>query len=341
MKKIGMKDIAKKCNVSVATVSYVINGVDKVSEEKKKMVLQAIEELNYNPNLNARALSKGESKLIGILLPLVEEEDRIESLIGSNPFYMEFIAGAECGLQDRGYDILLSGTYGHENFKRWLSGRDLDGIVIFGSAPKEIYQIVREMQVPCCLVDSDEGDGWMSVNIDDELGGYLATRHLIDLGHQKIGFLGSSLNKSNVNRNRYQGYQRALKEGGIRFNPKYVFEDDVSFEAGVRTAQKIYQSQSDITGIVCTSDTGAIGLIKGCTDLKMKVPDRLSIVGFDDIKMSSYITPTLTTIKQDVALKGKIAVDYLISSLVSNTSLNRQTVLIPTLIQRESTKKLK
>lgn len=338
MTKIGIKDIAKKCNVSIATVSYVINGVDKVSEDKKKLVLKTIEELNYNPNLNARALSKGESKLIGILLPLVEKQDSIGNLIGGNPFYMEFIEGAESEIKDCGYDILISGTYNQSGFKKWLSSRTLDGLVLFGSSSKEIYKTIKEMKIPCCIVDGEEVDGFISVNIDDKLGGYLATKHLIEYGHRKIGFFGSSLDKSNVNRNRYEGYVKALRNSGISLNSNYIFEDEVSYEAGVRMAEKFVKDKLDITSLVCTSDITAIGLIKGLTDLNVKVPEELSVVGFDDIKMSSYITPTLTTVKQDVVLKGKIAIEYLISTIKGKINSNRQTILIPSLIVRKSTK---
>ena len=330
-----IRDVAEKANVSVATVSYVINGIGKVSKEKRKMVLEAIEKLNYNPNLNARALSKGESKLIGILLPLVEKDDEVAALIGSNPFYMEFIAGVECVLQNKGYDIVLANSYNSEDFKKWLTSRSLDGIIIFGSTPKNMYNIIEELQIPCCLVDGDVNYGKLSVNIDDELGEYLATKHLIDLGHTRIGFLCSSLAKSNVNRNRYEGYVKALKEAGLKVNEEYIFEDEVSFEAGIRIARKIINKKLDITGVVCTSDILAIGVIKAYNDMKISIPSSLSVVGFDDIKMSSYITPTLTTIKQDVALKGRKATEILLANL-DNKTTNR-IILIPSLIVREST----
>lgn len=336
MKKTGIKDIAKYCNVSVATVSYVINGVDKVSKEKRKLVLDAIEKLNYNPDLNARALSKGESKLIGILLPLVEEDDQVAALIGSNPFYMEFIAGVECGLQNLEYDIVLSSSYNDDNFKRWLTSRNLDGMIVFGSTSKNMYKTIVDAQIPCCLVDSSQNfPKCLNVNIDDELGEYLATKHLIDLGHTHIGFLGSSLDKSNVNIERLQGYKRALIEAGIEIDNNYIFEDEVSFEAGIRIAKKIINQNLPLTGVVCTSDILAIGVIKAYNDAHISVPEKLSVVGFDDIKMSSYITPSLTTIKQDVALKGKKAIELLLSSL--NGATKNNVILIPSLIVREST----
>lgn len=341
MKKTGIKDIAKRCNVSVATVSYVINGIDKVPAEKRKLVLDTIKEMNYNPDLNARALSKGESKLIGILLPLVEKEDSVSNLIGGNPFYMEFIAGVELAIQNQEYDILISGMYNVQGFKKWISSRMVDGLVIFGSVSSEIYKIIKEMNLPCCLVDGDEIDGFISISIDDHLGGYLATKHLIDKGHRKIGFFGSSIDKSNVNKFRYEGYLKALKENGIPENKKIIFEDEVSYESGVRMAEKIVNEKIDITSLVCTLDITAIGLIKGLTDLNVKVPDQLSVVGFDDIKMSSYIIPTLTTVKQDVVLKGKIATEYLIQTIQKKIKPSRQTILIPSLIERKSTKSIK
>ncbi len=336
-----MKDIAKRCHVSIATVSYVINGVDKVSEEKKQLILKTIEEMNYNPNLNARALSKGESKLIGVLLPLVEEKDRIDNLIGGNPFYMEFIEGAESALKDNEYDLVLSGTCDITRFKKWITSRMLDGIILFGTVDDKIYNFIKEMHIPCCIVDGEGIEGIMGINIDDQLGGYLATKHLIDLGHQQIGFFGSSLEKSNVNIKRFNGYKKAMLENGLTIDSDFVFEDEVSYEAGVRVAKKIIQDGLTLTGLVCTSDITAIGLIKGMNDMNIMIPDRLSVVGFDDIKMASYITPSLTTIKQDVALKGKLAIECLIENIEQNVNSNRQTILIPSLIIRKSTQDLK
>lgn len=338
MKKIGIKDIAKYCNVSVATVSYVINGVGKVSKEKRKMVLDAIDKLHYNPNLNARALSKGESKLIGVILPLVEKDDEVAGLIGANPFYMEFIAAVECVLQNKGYDIVLANSYGNDDFKKWLTARSLDGIIIFGSIQKKMYEDIEDLQIPCCLVDGDVDYGKLSVTIDDEQGEYTATKHLLDLGHTKIGFLCSSLEKSSVNKNRFKGYSKALNDAGIEVNKDYIFEDEVSFEAGVRIAKKIVEQKLDITGVVCTSDILAIGVIKAYHDMNINVPESLSVVGFDDIKMSSYITPSLTTIKQDVALKGRKATEILLSNL--NNNYTNRIILIPSLIVRDSTKKI-
>lgn len=342
MKKTGIKDIAEYCGVSVATVSYVINGINKVSPEKEEVVRQAIKDLNYNPNMNARALSKGESKLIGVLLPLVEEKDRIGKLIGENPFYMEFIAGIEVALQDFGYDIVISGANDNpEELKRWISRRTLDGIIAFGVIPKEFYRTIKEEKMPCCLVDGEETEGVLSVTIDDELGGYLATKHLLSLHHRRIGFACSSLLKSNVNKKRWAGYKRAFEEYHLPVDKNLIFEDDVSYDSGRRIAQRIIDEKKDITGLVCTSDIIAIGVVKEYSDRHIPIPNKLSVVGFDDLKISSYINPALTTIKQDVSLKAKIAANYLIDALHNKTKKESQTILIPSLVVRDSTKEIK
>lgn len=342
MKKTGIKDIAEYCGVSVATVSYVINGINKVSPEKEEVVRQAIKDLNYNPNMNARALSKGESKLIGVLLPLVEEKDRIGKLIGENPFYMEFIAGIEVALQDFGYDIVISGANDNpEELKRWISRRTLDGIIAFGVIPKEFYRTIKEEKMPCCLVDGEETEGVLSVTIDDELGGYLATKHLLSLHHRRIGFACSSLLKSNVNKKRWAGYKRAFEEYHLPVDEDLIFEDDVSYDSGRRIAQRIIDEKKDITGLVCTSDIIAIGVVKEYSDRHIPIPNKLSVVGFDDLKISSYINPALTTIKQDVSLKAKIAANYLIDALHNKTKKESQTILIPSLVVRDSTKEIK
>ena len=337
-KNINIKEVAKKCNVSIAAVSYTLNNVNKVSAKKKELILKTIEEMGYKPNLNAVALIKNESKLIGILLPLVEKDDRVENLLRSNPFYMEFISGAESAAQQLGYDLILSGTTSNDDFEGWLKSRSVDGIIAFDSISKENIQLLKDRSYPTCLIDSVDLDGFVSVRIDDKEGEYLATKYLISLGHKNIAFACSSIKKSSVNKARYKGFKRAMEEANLPFDEKYIFEGNVDYESGVKIAENIIKHYPEVTGVIATSDILALGIMKGCNNLNKKIPEDLSIIGFDDIQISSFVSPRLTTIKQDIYKKGIVAVENLVKNIKKGQIDN--CILMPELTIRESAAKI-
>lgn len=333
-KKVSIKEIAERCNVSIATVSYVLNGVNKVSDEKKAEILQAIEELGYKRNLNAVALSKKESKLICLLLPLVESEDRLESIMRANPFYMEFLSGAESVAKELGYDIILAGTKSDADFQGWLESRSIDGVIAFDTISDESIEVIKKLGIPCCLVDTPKVDGFVSVNIDDEGGEYQACQYLIRCGHREIAFAGASLDKSMVNISRYKGYLKALEEAGIKPNKDWIFQEEVSYEGGKRLASRIVDLEKPVTAVVCTSDILALGLMKGFDELHKKVPDDYSVIGFDDIQIASYLTPSITTVRQDIYKKGSLSVDALVRKLKNESP--EDVILETSLIVRDS-----
>jgi LacI family transcriptional regulator len=341
-KKTNIAEIARLAGVSTATVSYVINDVDKVSEKTKERVRKIMVELDYIPSINARSLSNGRTKLIGVTLPLIAPSDTTGTLLETNPFFAEYLGEIHKVIASYGYDILLSGIQVKGKYKNWIKSRGLDGIILLGSYPPDIYEEVKALNIPTVLTDIYEtyANDFHSVNTDDAEGSYLATKHLISLGHKKIGFVGGSIKESPIHNNRYLGYGKAMLEGHLKINNDCVFETLTTFEGGVNFAQRLMRDKVDLTALVVDADIVALGVMKACQDAGKKIPDELSIVGFDDIQAASFTSPGLTTIRQFISKKGEIAANLIMKDILASTRTTDSKMVKSKLIVRGSTKKI-
>lgn len=275
-----LKDVAQRAGVSSATVSYVLNGKQSVSEKTKQRVLEAVRQLDYVPDLNARGLSMRDSKLIGVVVPQTEPG---EHLMFQNTFYSEVLGSIEYYARQNGYHILISATDANES-----------------------YQQMKESQIPIVLIDSYCNDYYYhNIRIDNAYGSYLATRYILQNGHREIAFLVGRLQENGVMKKRLTGYQKALAEFGVPYQPDYVLEGQINYESGVQHARAIVERHLPVTAAVAAADILAIGAMKGFYELGLRIPDDLSIIGFDDLEISRYMTPGLTTIKQQISLKGQ------------------------------------
>ncbi|UCZ53927.1 LacI family transcriptional regulator [Bacillus shivajii] len=344
-KKPTIRDVAKHAGVSPASVSYVINGVKKVSDETRLRVQDAIKELHYSPDFTAVSLSKRKSNLIGVLMPLID--DSPASVFKKNQYYHEFISGVELVAREKQYDTLITSVSDPEECRQWVKKRNLDGLVFLGHFPEDLYREMNKLSIPIVLIDTYKSfsESFHKVQINDEHGGYLATKHLIDLGHKEIAFVATELDISAVNNKRLEGYTRALEESGIRTDRKKVFEcDEITFEQGFQMAEHLLSTNDSITGVVAASDILAIGMMKAYQENGKQVPGHYSIVGFDDISICKYMTPSLTTIRQDIFQKGKVATELLLQSIEADETtmeVKRRTFELPVqLIVRDSTKAL-
>lgn len=335
--KVTIRDVAKQAGVSVASVSYAINDIDKINSETRERILKVIEEMKYKPSLTARCLSNGNSKLIGITLPLTESGDAPEMLL-KNPFFGEFISGVESITRKEGYDILFTGVETDEQCRDWIQRRKLDGIIMLGMYPKSFFVEVKKLGIPIVLTDAyeDYAKEFHRVMLEDEIGSYQAVRYLLEKGHRKIAFVTGSIEHSPLNRKRYQGYQRALQEAGIEVKPEYFLEYPVSFQGGCQAAMEIMQTKCDVTAIFAIADIMAIGMLKAFRENGREVPQDYSIIGFDDIQFDEYVTPGLTTMHQDSAQKGKISAEIILEDVKHGCSKGKTVVLKPTLVERES-----
>lgn len=339
MKRTTIKDIAKAVGVTPAVISYVLNGKEyKVSGETVLKVKSAIKELNYIPNLTARSLVKNESHLIGVIIP--QTEDSTQMLL-TNPFYSEIVSGVESKLREYGYHMLLSGVEKGNTYLDTSVQRNLDGAIIMGIYQEQFYEELKQASIPIVLIDSYISDNYFyRVGIDDEYGGYIATKYLIDQGHRDIALVTGSIKRDGVNEKRFLGYKRALSEASIFYNPDYVFDGSVSYEYGCAAGKTIAQKYKKITAAFASADLIALGLISSLKENNVEVPDDVSIIGFDNVSTLKFSLPPLTTVGQDITAKGITAAEALIKMIEGKEQYESMEKMLPLkIIERKSVKR--
>lgn len=339
MKRTTLKDVADRAGVSKATVSYILNNSKKtISQETREKVQKAMKELNYIPDLGAASLTSKCSKLIGVVIPQTEPGSR---LMFQNGFYSEILGAIEYRARLNGYHIIISATDVNESYIKLVVERNLDGVIAIGVYPDDFYEQFKTMGVPIVLIDSYCPDIYFkNIRIDDELGGYLSTKYMIDKGHRKIGILSGIQHENGVVKKRIQGYKKALNENNIEVDPGLIFEGEVDYQNGIDSARRIVEEKTDITGLVTTADILAIGALKGFSSMGAKVPEDYSVIGFDDLEISKYLTPGLTTIKQDITKKGEMAVELLSRSMESNDFESEDIIMPLEIVERGSVKQI-
>jgi len=325
--KYTIKDIAEISGVSIATVSNVVNNKGRVSKITKSKVLKIINEKNYKPSLSARGLKKQSSRLISVIVPYLKKGEFEE-----NPFFWQLITGIESIARDQSFHVMLTGVSNNEDLS-FVHKRHFDGMIVIGiKAESKLFEKIIKINVPCVFMDSHLSDeDFYQVNSDDKLGGYLATKHLLSMGHKKIILLSSSdiySKESDVDYQRWLGYRQALNEENVSYDKKLVYRGGQSMLSGYYAAQDIYNKLDKVSAVFVLSDIGAMGLIKGLKELGVSVPRDISVMGYDDIFYTDFMLPSLTTIRQDIIKKGRTAVSLLLNQ-VNNTSMNKRKVILP------------
>jgi LacI family transcriptional regulator len=321
-KRVTIKDIANETGLSIAAVSYVLNGKEGVGQDTRDLVMKAVERLGYVPDYTARGLASSRSMLIGVCSPQTEPGSR---LIFDNPFYSKLFSSIEYECRLHGYHVIISGTDADESFLKLARQRNLDGMIIVGSYTDRFYSDLKKSNVPVVLVDTYKStQRFHEVRIDDRFGGYIATKYLIDKGHRNIAFISGALREC----------------GGIELNETFVYPGVVSFESGAENAQKLIDNTPEVTAVFCTADIIAMGAIKKLQDAGIKVPDDISVMGFDNLNISEYASPSITTVGQDIELKGKAAVELVLNEISGGAKEPQCTILPLQIIERQSIKKL-
>ncbi|MTH53047.1 LacI family DNA-binding transcriptional regulator [Bacillus mangrovi] len=337
-RKVTIKDVARHAGVSSASVSYVLNGKNKVSASTKEKIKRAIDELQYMPDLTAISLSKKQSKLIGLLKIL--SHDSTLPVFQNNLYYNEFISGVESVARGHGYDILLAGISSADECSQWVQRRNLDGLIVMNASGPVAEELAKDIAIPMVLVDGYDiqAESCHKLNIDDERGGYLATNHLLSLGHTVIAMAVGAAADSPVDEQRIKGYKKALSEYGVPFKAGLIFESgDSTLESSLHTGRMILESGEPVTAIFATSDALCLGIMRVFASAGRRVPEDLSITGFDDLNVSQYLTPSLTTISQDILKKGTKTAEMIFSALFGCGKEIQAEVLPVELAVREST----
>lgn len=335
---VTIRDIAQATGVSATTVSNVIHGKDnRVSAETIQKINTAIKQLGYVPNMSARSLVSSSSKVIGFVNHAVS---RRTTNFMEDPFHSSIVGEIEAALSENGYYLMLRTVETAEELVTFLQNWNVDGLFFTGIFKDKFFDSVAALNIPIVFIDSYVRTPlFCNVGLEDFTGSYNATRHLIEKGHRHIGFASPNIKDGGVLQERFLGYKAALAEASIPFDKSIVFQQEMDI-ASCKIVSDEITKHSELTGLVVTADLMAAGIMTGLRVNGLRIPDDISIVGFDDINIAQLITPPLTTIRQDMSLKGRLAADFMLQRL-SGTPLDTMEVTLPTkLIERNSVKAL-
>ena len=324
-------DVARHAGVSASTVSRILNGTAKVSDEKRLAVTAAIEKMHFAPNQMAQGLKKGRSMTIGIVVQDI-----------SSPFFDETLRGVDDGLKGTGFaSVIVSGHWNADEEKdriRLLLARKVDGIILLSGRLDDRAILQFAGQRP--IVSTGRAlhtRSALGFKLDNEQGAWLAVRHLVDLGHRRIAYVTGPANNNDADE-RLAGYRRALHDAGIAFDPALVTAGDFHEAGGLAAIERLFDSGQAFTAIFAANDLSAYGVRLSLYRKAIRVPEDISLVGFDDLPGSAYTTPPLTTIRQPLYDMGRIATHALL------TLINGEPVMaaIPPLelVVRETTRRI-
>ena len=336
---ITIKDVAQKANVSIATVSLVIHNSGRISKDTRKRVQKAIKDLNYHPSRSARELATRKTGNIGFILT----EDHF---LKTEPFYTKIFLGVEFEARINDYYVLLATVSSEfkegDPLPRFVVERNTDGIIIAGKVPTPLLKELETFDVPLVFVDYTPPFGdHPNVLSDNVRGGFIATQHLIDLGHKKIAFIGGEILHPSI-AERLQGYKMAMERANLDLDNSLIVTNNeyLSRQNGYICAKKIFNGNAKATSVFACNDSTAIGVMQYLKDKKYEIPDNVSIVGCDDVEADLLLDPPLTTIKVSKIDMGVEAVQ-LILSLIKNKVKSSKKILVPVeLLVRKSTKKI-
>ena len=338
---VTIKDIAAATGVSATTVSNVINGkAGRVSAETINKINTAIKELGYVPNMSAKSLVSRSSKVIGFVNHILTTKN---SNFMEDPFLSKLIGILEYELREAGYFLMLRTVETPEEFEAFLRNWNLDGLFLTGIFNDSFFDAVKTSagKIPTVLVDSYVHHPDMcNVGLDDFGGSKMSTKYLIDKGHRKIAFATLHIKDGGVLMERFLGYKSALAEAGIKFDPSLVFECSNDTNQSYETCKAI-AARKDVTGIVTTADFLAGNLISNFHHLGVRIPEDISIVGFDDLNICNILTPRLTTVHQDTDLKGRTAVNFMLELLEHKKPNPSEINLTTSITERESVIEIK
>lgn len=324
-------DVARLAGVSTATVSRVINSPDSVREQTRDKVRLAMSKCNYKYNALARGFVTKKSNTIGLIIPTI-----------SNSVFAESTLGVQDYADKKNIRVVLGNSYYNysqeENLIHVLRESQVDGLIITTTNLKgEILKSLVDENFPFVLLFSTVKSGPMSaVGIDNYRGGYLATEHLVHLGHKRICMVAGNFSMTDRSFHRWHGYKKCLRDNKILYDKQLLVQTDYSLSGGRDSIKKLLSLPSPPTAVFCSNDYIALGAIKGAREMGLTLPDDLSIVGFDDMQTASYMVPALTTIQQPAKEMGQRAAKLLLE-IIEQKSKPVQHMMDSTLIIREST----
>jgi LacI family transcriptional regulator len=327
---ITIFDVADEAGVSLATVSRVINNKDHVSQEKRERVLRAMAQLGYVANEQARSLAGGSSRVVGLLVDYL-----------STSYMDEIIRGIDETLDTENYDLMLYTTHRRKTkesaYVTKLTRKLADGLLLILPRNAAAYlETLRQRQFPHVLIDYlSDGQNVPAVSATNFRGACDAISYLLSLGHRRIGFITGTM-EFGCARDRLEGYKATVQSHGIPFDPQLVYEGDFMQPQGYLNAQKLLSLPEPPTAIFASNDMMAFGVMEAARERGLRLPEDLSIIGFDDIPQAAHVHPTLTTVRQPLEEMGRSAARLLLNYIAQPTAPVERIELPTELIIRES-----
>lgn len=324
----SIREVAKKAGVSPSTVSRVMNGTANVDEQKRHRVLRAIEETGFQPNELARALFKKSSRIIGIIVPNIE-----------NPFFSEIAKAVEEEAYRNGFKMLLCNSNNDSEKERlniqMLNQMKADGIIIMSNGDAT-GDYIADSSVPVVVVDRKMKGGYEIANIESDHynGGKLAMEHLIACGCRNIVCMKGPQDVSS-GKLRYQGYRDVCRKYGVR---EQAVECGYSYESGLEAIEEILSRYPGVDGIVASNDMTAIASYKVLHGRQIRVPEDIQLIGFDNVRFSSLFTPEFTTVTQSITQMGTLAAQIIVKNS-NGEAFERENIFEVSLVERQTTKK--
>lgn len=324
-----IKDVATAAGVSVATVSRVLNGSERVRDQTRQRVLDAARDLDYVPNETARSLIRKQTQMIGVLLPDVHGE-----------FFAQVIQGLDAEARVRGYHLLVSSSHSDEAeaqaIIRALRSR-VDGFAIMWPRPDtQFLDALLPPDTPAMLLNADpDASTFPALAVDNRGGAYAAVRHLVEHGHERIAFLSGEPNNRDA-RERRTGYRLATRDLDVDTDPELVLDGDFMQEAGHAATDSLLHLDPRPTALFAANDAMAMGALRGLDKAGLRVPDDLALVGFDDIPTAQYVAPPLTTVRVPARKLGHRAMQCLLARIDGNPINDAPNTLDTTLVIRRS-----
>ncbi|ATG17703.1 TPA: HTH-type transcriptional repressor PurR [Providencia alcalifaciens] len=327
-----IKDVAKRAGVSTTTVSHVINKTRFVADDTKTAVWAAIKELNYSPSAVARSLKVNHTKSIGLLATSSEA-----------PYFAEVIESVENSCYEKGYTLILCNSHNNlgkqKAYLQMLAQKRVDGLLVMCSEyPDTLIGMLEDYRnIPMVVMDwgTSRGDFTDSIIDNSFHGGYLAGRYLIDRGHREIGVIPGSLER-NTGIGRLTGFKKAMEEAKVTLKDEWIVQGDFEPESGYKAMMQILSNKHRPTAVFCGGDIMAMGAICAADEMGLRVPQDISIIGYDNVRNARYFTPALTTIHQPKERLGQMAFAMLLDRIV-NKREDAQTIEVhPRLVERRS-----
>ncbi len=331
---VTIKDIAKIANVSHTTVSRALNGSPLIKEETKKRISKIAKQLNYTPNYNAKSLVLDKSYNIGLFFSTLDQRT-------TDYFFHEVVKEVNGVIKDQ-FNLIVKGIDDYKDYNR-INKMNFDGIIVMSQSQSDndfIYNII-EKEIPIVVLNREIKDSAVANILSaDKKGAFMVGEYLINRGHEKIATIEGVQNFSST-RVRREGFMNALSMYNVTLNRELYMSGDYSYESGYKAMQKLLKLKEKPTAVFCFNDDMATGAIKAISENALKIPEDISIVGFDDNGYSAYMMPALTTVKRNIGKVGKIGAQKLLQ-IMDEKQVKEETLYVETdLIVRDSVGRLK